>query len=328
MKQFFLFVAVVVFALAFVYSCKPKGGGSSGSESVYVYSFVDAGARTIDDAKKRLATFLGITDTGPLYKSDENTVYFTSKDDVTTTFEDDLNTGNFTFHKGMQKYLGDYVPKLPDRDGAVKATEDFLRTNGLFPRDSRQLKLVHYGGVRSNTVIDGQKSGPIVDKLITVTYGRLVDGLRVIGPGSKLVANIGEGGELVGLVYRWRELDAQTKKPLAREAVLSQQEAEEMARRQIQQEYGRDITYKILGSGKAYYDNNRKILQPVYVFETEIQVKDEKVKPFNYLCVIQMWKESPEPLQLTAVDPRARELIKNIRQGERPPSTSEQEKSD
>ena len=323
-----LFVAVVAAALALLFSCKPKGGGSSGSESVYVYSFADAGGRTIDDAKKMLETFLGITDTGSLYKSDENTVYFTSRDDVTTTFEDDLNTGNFTFHKGMQKYLGDYAPKLPDRDAAIKATEDFLRTNNLFPKDSRQLKLVHYGGIRSNTVIDSQKAGPITDKLITVTYGRLVDGLPVIGPGSKLVSNIGEGGELVGLVYRWRELDAQNKKQVGREEMLSQQEAEEMARRQIQQEYGQDITYKILGSGKAYYDNNGKILQPVYVFETEIRVKDEKVKPFNYLCVIQMLKQSPEPLQLTAVDPRARELIKNIRQGERPPPTSEQEKSD
>jgi hypothetical protein len=228
----------------------------------------------------------------------------------------------------MKKYLGEYVPKLPDKEAAIKATEDFLRKDELFPKDDRQLKLVHYGGIRSNSVIDGKKAGPITDKLITVTYGRVVDGLPVIGPGSKLVANIGEGGELVGLVHRWRELEPQSRRQLRGQEIVSQQEAEEMARHQIQQEYGQDISYKILGSGKAYYDNNGKILQPVYTFETEIKVKDEKVKPFTYLCVIQMLKDSPEPIQLTAVDPKARELIKTIRQGEQLPAAPEKGPND
>jgi hypothetical protein len=323
-----LFAAVVTAALVFQLSCKPKGGGSSGNENTYVYSFAEAGVLSADDSKKMVEKFLGTTDTEPLYKSEENTVYFTSKDDVTATFEQDLNTGNFTFNKGMKKYMGDYAPRLPSKDAAINATEDFLSKNELLPKDKSQLKLVHFGGIRSNWVIDGQKAGPVTDKLITVTYGRVVDGLPVIGPGSKLVANVGEEGAIVGLVHRWRELDAQSRKQVQREEMLSQQEAEEMARRQIQQEYGQDISYKILGSGKAYYDNNRKILQPVYIFETEIKVKDEHVKPFTYLCVIQMLKQSPEPLQLTAVDPKAKELIKSIKRGEQVPGAPEKDADD
>jgi hypothetical protein len=326
MKQA-LFAVVVAATFVFQFSCKPKTGGPSGNENIYVYSFAEAGALSTDDSKKMVERFLGATDTEPLYKSDENTVYFTSKDDVTATFEHDLNTGNFTFNKGMKKYLGDSAPRLPDRDAAIKAAEDFLNKNELMPKDKAQLKLVHFGGIRSNSVIDG-KAGPVTDKLVTITYGRVVDGLPVIGPGSKLVANVGEEGEIVGLVHRWRELDAQTKKQVQREEMVSQQEAEEMARRQIQQQYGQEISYKILGSGKAYYDNNAKILQPVYSFETEIKVKDEHVQPFTYLCVIPMLKQSPEPLQLTAVDPRARELIKNIRQGEQVPGAREKDVND
>ena len=323
-----LFAAIVTAALVFQFSCKPKGGGSSRNENVYVYSFARVGILSPDDSKKMVEKFLGTTDTGPLYKSAENTVYFTSKDDVTATFEHDLDTGNFTFNKGMKKYLGDYAPRLPSKDAAIKATEDFLSKNELLPKDRSQLKLVHFGGIRSNSVIDGKNAGPVTDKLVTITYGRVVDGLPVIGPGSKLVANVGEEGELVGLVHRWRELDAQTKKQVQREEMLSQQEAEEMARRQIQHEYGQDISYKILGSGKAYYDNNGKILQPVYTFETEIKLKDEHVKPFTYLCVIEMLKQSPEPLQLTAVDPKAKELIKSIRRGEQVPSAPEKDADD
>ena len=52
------------------------------------------------------------------------------------------------------------------------------------------------------------------------------------------------------------------------------------------------------------------------MFEVAITMRDQKAKPFNYLCVIQGLKNSPEPLQLTAVDPRAKELIKNIKRGE------------
>jgi hypothetical protein len=49
----------------------------------------------------------------------------------------------------MKKYLGDSAPRLPDRDAAIKAAEDFLSKNELLPKDKAQLKLVHFGGIRS-----------------------------------------------------------------------------------------------------------------------------------------------------------------------------------
>ena len=63
-----------------------------------------------------------------------------------------------------------------------------------------------------------------------------------------------------------------------------------MAARQINREYGKNTSYKIVGSGKAYYDNNGKIIQPVYVFEVSIRMQDEKIKPFSYRCIIPMLK--------------------------------------
>jgi hypothetical protein len=305
----------IVAALVFVCSCKHKDGTPS-SGNVYIYSFEDSRILTLDDSKKTLEKFLGAVDTGSLYKSDENTVYYVSKNDVTETFEQDLNNGNFTFKKGFKKYLGEYAPRLPNKEEAIRAAEEYLGKNALFPNDRAQLKMVHYGGIRSNSVIDGKKPGPIVEKLLTLTYGRLVDGTPVIGPGSKIIAQIGEGGEVVGLVRRWREVGVQSRKQVQPEEMISQQEAEEMAGRQIHAQYGESASYKILGSGKTYYDNNGKILQPVYTFETTIDLKDKQVKPFDYLCVIPMLRQSPEPLQLTAVDPKAKELIRNIKRGE------------
>lgn len=314
-----LLALFVTTALICQFSCKPKSEPPTSKGDVYVYSFEDSRILSSDDSKKMVERFLGTKDTGPLYKSDENTVYYVSKDDVTETLEHDLNTGNFTFNKGMKKYLGDYAPRLLSKEDAIKAAEDFLSKNELLPKDRSQLKMIHFGGIRSSAVIDGKKAGPITDKLLTVSYGRVVDEMPVIGPGSKMVANVGEEGQIIGLVHRWRELSAQSRKQVQPEEMMSKEEAEEIAKRQIQQEYGEGISYKILGSGKAYYDNNGKTLQPVYTFETEIQLKDERVKPFNYLCVIPLLKQSSEPLQLTTVDPKAKELIKNIKRGEQAP---------
>jgi hypothetical protein len=293
-------------------------------ENAFVYTFEGPATRTVDDSKKLIEKFLGSRDLTNLYKSDENTVYYTSKDDVTETFENDLNNGNFTFNRSMQKYAGTNAPELPGKDEALRLAEEFLSKNGLSPRNKSEMTMVHFGGVRAEAVIDGKKAGPIIDKLLTVTYGRRVDDVPVIGPGSKVVVNIGNKGEVMGAIYRWRELNAGSKKQVQPEEMISQQEAEEQAKRQIITEYGEGTSYKILGSGRGYYDNNGKILQPVYTFEVGITMRDQKVRPFNYLCVIQTLRNSPEPLNLTAVDPRAKATIRSIQRGETPPTPTGQ----
>jgi hypothetical protein len=310
-----VFIGVTIAPL--IYSCTYHK-----QPNVYVYTFESPAVIKPADSKKLIEKFLGTRDVGDLYKSDENTVYFVSKEDVSETFEQDLNNGNFTYNKSMKKYTGNYVPQLPSKEEAIRLSEDFLSKNALSPRNSNELKMVHFGGLRASSVIDGKKAGPVIDELATVNFGRVIDNIPVIGPGSKIVVNLGDKGEVIGLIHRWRELSAASKKEVQPEEMISQQEAEEMAKRQIMAEYGKSASYKILGSNRAYYDNNGKILQPVYMFETTISIesKDQRIKPFDYLCVIPMLKNSPEPLNLTAVDPKAKGLIKNIRRGEKVPN--------
>ncbi len=131
---------------------------------------------------------------------------------------------------------------------------------------------------------------------------------------------MGNKGEVMGAIYRWRELSAGSRKQVEPREMISQQEAEELAKRQITTEFGEGTSYKFTNSGKAYYDNNGGILQPVYMFETAITLRDQKVGPINYLCVIPLLRNSPEPLSLTTIDPRAKESLKTIRRGETPPA--------
>jgi hypothetical protein len=288
-------------------------------ENIYVYTFAEVVPAESNDPRKLIERFLGARDVSGLYRSDENTVYYVSKDDVNETFEQDLNNGNFTYNKGMKKYMGEFAPQLPSSEVAAKVAQEFLAANSLAPMQSNQLKVIHIGGVRSNSVPDGKSAGPIVDKLRTVSFGRAVDGIPVFGPGSKIVVKLGDKGEVTGLIRRWRELNVESKKAITPSEINSQQEAEEMANRQIVAEYGKAASFKIINLSKAYYDNNGKILQPVYIFETTINLPNQRVKSFNYLCVVPMLKQSPEPLNLTATDPRAKKLIKSITSGEKVP---------
>jgi hypothetical protein len=299
-------------------SCGRKTQPPASKETVYLYTFESTAPTSPDDSKRLVEKFMGARDLSDLYKSDENIVYYVSKDDVSETFEQDLNNGNITFNKSMKKYTGDYVPQLPNREEAIKMAEEFLNKNGLQPRSRDELRLAHFGGLRSSSVIDGKKSGPVIDELLTLTYGRTIDNLPVMGPGSKIVINVGDKGEVMGLIRRWRELSAASRKQVQPEELISQREAEALARQQIMSEFGQNTAYQILGSGQVYYDNNGKILQPVYVFEATINIpsREKNIKPVNYLCVIPMLKNSPEPLNLTFIDPRAKEAIKSIRQQE------------
>lgn len=316
-------VLVAVVNLLLIYSCdqKPPRPQGPAGEAVYVYQFENKAVADSAESKRMVQRFLGERNIGDLYKSDENSVYYVSDEDVNETFQQDLNNGNFTFNRSMKKYEGDYAPQLPGQEEAVRIAEEFLNKNSLSPGNRAELKVAHIGGLRASTVIDGSKAGPVIDKLVTVTYSRTVDNLPVIGPGSKIVVNLGEKGEVMGLIRRWRELNAGSRKQVRPEEMISQHDAEERAERQIKSEFGERTSFRILNSGKAYFDNNGSILQPVYMFEASInlQSNDKNTQPVNYLCVIPMLKSSPEPLNLTATDPRAKRLIKSVRQGETVP---------
>lgn len=314
-------------------ACQPGGKQAPNTtppnqNPVFLYSFEEMPAKSTDDSRKLIKEFLGESDFKNLVQSEEGTVYFNSEQAINAHFEQDLKTGNFTFTKDMKRYMGDYAPKLPGANEAVKMAETFLRDKNLYPKNQAEVKLVHQGGLRAQNVMDNGKAGPVIDKMVTLTYGRVLDSMSVIGPGSKLVVQIGENGEVMGLVNRWRTLNTSAKKAVEPAAMISQREAEAQAKNQIAAEYGPNSSFTTKNAYKAYYDNNGNFIQPVYVFETTITLADKGVRPFDYLCVIPMLKNSPEPLQLITTDGRAKEIIRNVKKGEGSGTPSERKNKD
>jgi hypothetical protein len=272
--------------------------------------------------KQLMDRFMNQSEMANVHRSDEGVLFFASPKDENDTFEQNLATGDIRFRRNMTRYLGDFAPKLPSGDEAQEIALRFLKENDLLPKDMGQLKLAHVGGLRATSVIDGDKPGPIIDKLVTLSYSRMVDGLPVLGPGSKLVLDIGEGGEIVGLVRHWREIEPMNRKGIGAEDLISPREALARANKQIREQFGEKSFVKIAQTGRAYFDNNGGIMQPVYYYQAQITLPDQRRfdRPIEYVAVVPMLRASPEPLDLTALDPRAKEMIRTIKQNEPPPS--------
>jgi hypothetical protein len=302
-----LLIAICFSISACKYSKKQTG--------VYVYSFEKTAPISIDDSKKMISEYLNISTVHDLTVSkDENVAYFVADEDINTTFEQNLSNGNFAFSKLTSAYLNGTAPDLPSEGEAIRIAENYLASKGLSPKNRAEMRLVHSGGLRSQAVVNGAHGGPVVDLLRTLTYGRILDSMPVIGVGSKIIVNIGDKGEVYGVTRNWRELNASTKKEVKLQEMISNKEAEEMARKQIMEEFGKETRFEIRGVQKSYYDGNGNMLQPVWAFDTQLYLTgiSGNRQPVSYLCIIPMLKNSPEPIHLTTIDPKSKDLIKEI----------------
>ena len=78
------------------------------------------------------------------------------------------------------------------------------------PKSQKELHLLHSGGLRA----DSPNGQGVIDKMLTLTYGRYLDGVPVIGSGSKIVVHVGDQGEVTGLIHKWREILQDKKHPV------------------------------------------------------------------------------------------------------------------
>ena len=280
------------------------------TENLRVYAFEKGVTPTLDSSEKLMKQFLNIKSIRNIKIDDAKIARFVSDKDVNTTFEQDFKTGNLRFQRNFSRYLGDFKPHLPSPDESVKITYNFLKMNKLLPRNESELKLAHVGGLRASTVTDKNEAGPVIDKLVTLSYSREVNGIPVIGPGSKFVVNIGHKGEIIGLIRQWRELKGKGER-LAPNELYSEKEALRLAEKQIATEFGNKAQFEVIQSQIAYFDNNGSFLQPVFAFQTKVMIDDKNIQPLDYICVIQAMKKPKQDLKLTAVDDRALTLIKD-----------------
>lgn len=276
------------------------------TKGLAVYSFQKTEPATLDNSLSYEKQFLGTGDR--VAASEDGIVRYVSAHDVNTTLEHNLATGDISFNRNFSRYLGTFVPKLPAGDEAQKYAESFLAANRLLPVNRDELKVAHIGGLRASTVSTDGKAGPTIDKLVTLTYSRQLNGVPVIGAGSKIIVNVGDSGEVISVSRRWRELD----KPVALSdtEVLTEAEANDLIKRQIITEFGERATFEVLQTQIAYFDNNGSYVQPVFAFQTKIQPADQKLPAIEYVGVVPAMRKPVEALNLVANDPASFRTLK------------------
>jgi hypothetical protein len=135
----------------------------------------------------------------------------------------------------------------------------------------------------------------------------VIDGVPVSGNGSRIIVNVGEKGEVLGVSKNWKEYNTTKKQKVEKTNLKSQTEAETEFGKLVNFNFGKGVSPKVKSIQKMYFDGGDNVIQPAYFFETIVTVTDEKGKKTEqpFLGVVSMLKNSPE-----AINPDPAEVLK------------------
>jgi len=198
-----------------------------------------------------------------------NHMLHVSKDDPSAHFRIDKKTGDFSWGKGMKGYLNDAATQgLPGKDTAADVAKRHLTELGLMPADQKQLVVRHIGGVRqADLAADGSGKVTERDKLVTVHFGRQIDGIDVGGPGSKITVDLGANGELVSLNRRWSELNEEKKTDAD---VDTQANVTQKVKAKLQKDAANAKSIDSSEAQFGYFDDGKGNVEPAYFYIADV----------------------------------------------------------
>jgi len=156
--------------------------------------------RVESNANLRKAVNLKVT------KSFTNRLAWVDNVDPSNFITQDSNSGDLLFQNQLRRYVGMAKVQVPTQQEAMNKTMKFLEDVNLLPLDFKtNAKLVHAGGLFGQDFQDGV-AGEKSQKLVILNYGRELNGIAVQGPGSKLIAQLGDQGQIVSIERKWNSI--------------------------------------------------------------------------------------------------------------------------
>ncbi len=133
---------------------------------------------------------------------------FSATKDPSAVFDIDARTGSFLVNYGLKRYSTEGSTRnLPSAGAAEDLARSYLAKAGYLPQNEQEMVLAGVGGMDMAVAKDGKTRGPY-KKLVTVRFSRVLNGMQVQGPGSRLVVHLGENGEMTGMIWNWPEVKA------------------------------------------------------------------------------------------------------------------------
>ncbi len=227
----------------------------------------------------------------------------------------DQKFGRLVFNVNLAELIDDTPGQLPSDREAGEIALEFLRGNELLP-NAEQAAVVHVGGISSASFDPGSgRQGQTMAQALVVHLARNVDGVRVVGPGSKAVVQIGDGGKVAGGGVDWRALgDAQK---LDARQVLSTEAVQRSIQDRLRREFSMARNIVVDRVGVFYYDAG-DFLQPCVGFQAVVTSGEFKYPYFGQVALMQ---QPPVLVGPEAIPPEAREMLRMGAQDLKPDET-------
>ena len=189
--------------------------------------------------------------------------------------------------------FNDEVPPL-DRKQILAATAAFLSEINGNPQE----KTVRRFSTDSVELTDKEGKQKVLPLGANITYRRILNGYKVIGPGGKIKIFHDSEGMVAGYLRVWRSLKAESVKPLigvfgARDE-FNKNPLGDTLLADISEVNVNNITLAYLERG---INQSQNYLQPIYVFDcTAFYKGTEKAEGTRYTRYVAALTKQPEPL--------------------------------
>ena len=182
------------------------------AKTLTTYRAVPVSRVSDEQARERLDVLREATGTKGRFdglKRIDGRLIFTSEEDASSVFDIDSATGTFLFNSGLKGYSDEGATRgLPSLKEAPETAREYLAKLRYLPMNEKELVVERVGGLAMAAAKEGKTSEPY-HKLVTVYFGRVIDGLRVQGRGSRILVHLGENSALVGVIRSWAEVKPQ-----------------------------------------------------------------------------------------------------------------------
>ena len=104
-------------------------------------------------------------------------------------------------------------------------------------------------------------------KQVSVYFSRQIDGVDVVGPGSRMIVHLGSHGELAGLIRRWSETEAEQE---AVEAFIPTGEVLPRMEAQLNQDWHEASEIAPQMPRRVIYDDGHSVVEAAYATDGRV----------------------------------------------------------
>jgi len=187
--------------------------------------------------------------------------------------EIDASSNAITFAKNDK--IMKLSASLPSESDATKIAQEFLKSHGITVNDaSLETETIYLNklDVETNQILD------TIPMMVQVRFKRNVNGMPVVGPGGKIIVDVGNNGEPIYLFKNWRQLE-----PVETSGIIPFEKAiEKLSRLEVKDVPVTPLkSIEIVRAKLGYYEadstEEQKIYTPVWIFDVKNSIGAERI---------------------------------------------------